>query len=328
MSSVEKFIDANRAVSMDGRGGVTSFVFFPNFRKNILEGYVIVQHGTFNWDASDLHFHQGTKSFNPKPPRQIALVGHGPRKAKLRENETLSYRIMIPRKKINLRKPFTFYYRAPTSGREMVLKEDRSRKNKALFRTGKKKRSRPARRKTALRQRTRKPANVRFSDLFPKNPGGGILAPKQENFLNSLAGGYKFGMSTEEADSVRINDQLKNCKTSQPGAEFCLEREIAFLGERAKMSGLISAKTQTLDNITIEFDRQKENAQDVSNDCLNIQDLLNKKITPLFGQAVLDFNRYVKNFIWSLPEKRELRIISLCKTNDSGVVLLQYRQLP
>ncbi|MFQ5672790.1 MAG: hypothetical protein ACE5G9_06835 [Nitrospinales bacterium] len=304
-------------------------MFFPDFRKNTIEGYVIVQHGTLNWDASDLHFHQGRKSFNPKPPRQITMVGHGPRRARLKENETLNYRILIPRKKINIRKPFTFYYRTPISGQKMTLRENLRRKGKALFQTRKKRRPRPAQRKTAPRQNTRKQANLSFSDLIPKNPGSSdILTPKQEKFLNSLTGGYKFGMSTEEADSVRVNDQLRNCKDSQPGSEFCLERDIAFLGERAKLSGLISSKTQTLNNITIEFDRRKENTKDLSNDCLNIQDLLTRKITPLFGQAELDFNRYVKNFIWHLTDKRELRVIALCKTSDSGVILLQYRQVP
>ena len=132
-------------------------------------------------------------------------------------------------------------------------------------------------------------------------------------------GGYKFGMTLEEADAVREDDVInRDCEFEE--TEACIERRTVLFGEEAVVIAKISSGTHKLNQVLVQFDRM---GSTVAGACkkvlLRIADLLIKT----YGNGAKEEKA---NVVWYLPRGGEVQLTPLCITDDSGMIVVSYRQ--
>ena len=132
-------------------------------------------------------------------------------------------------------------------------------------------------------------------------------------------GGYRFGMTLEEADAVREDDVInRDCQFEN--TETCIERRTVLFGEEAIVIAQISSRTHKLNQIIVQFNRIDST---VAGACKKV--LLN-----IAGPLIKTFGTHIKeegsNFIWYLSRGGEVTLTRLCITDDSGMVIVSYRQ--
>lgn len=132
-------------------------------------------------------------------------------------------------------------------------------------------------------------------------------------------GGYKFGMTLEEADAVRKDDVINRaCEFHE--TEVCIERRTVFFGEEAIITAQISSRTHRLDQVIITFNRIKST---IAGACKKVLHNIAGPLLKTYGTGAKEENN---NFVWHLPQGGEVTLTRLCITEDSGVVVVSYRQ--
>jgi len=130
-------------------------------------------------------------------------------------------------------------------------------------------------------------------------------------------GGYKFGMTLEEADAVRADDMVnKGCDFR--AIEACIERKTQLFGEEAIIIALVSSESHTVNQVNISFNRLSSVAGGAC-----------KKVLSSIGGALIEtFGTNTKengaDITWHLPRGGKVTLTRLCINEDKGMVIVSY----
>jgi hypothetical protein len=126
-------------------------------------------------------------------------------------------------------------------------------------------------------------------------------------------------MTLEEADAVREDDVInRDCEFGKTGA--CIERRTLLFGEEAIVIAQISSRTHKLNQVIVQFNRI---GSTIAGACKKV---LPHIVGPLIKTSGTDAKEEKRNFVWYLPRGGEVILTRLCITDDSGMVIVSYRQ--
>jgi hypothetical protein len=130
-------------------------------------------------------------------------------------------------------------------------------------------------------------------------------------------GGYKFGMTIQEADAVRADDIVnKACEFN--AIEACIERKTEFFGEEATILALVSSQSHKVERVNISFDRTRPATPGACK----------KVLSSIAGPLIKTFGTNTKeegaNITWHFTRGGKVTLARLCINEDMGMVIISY----
>lgn len=144
--------------------------------------------------------------------------------------------------------------------------------------------------------------------VFFIHPASAIDEKSSGSILDSISGGYIFGMSAEEADTVRNDDQLFQCEENYRETETCLEREQVIFGEKGRITALISKNTRTLEQINLSFINPGEPSDNSTFECSYIFNKVLSEVSSSFGKP----KKKRPFYVWKFPSNEKLLLSNMC----------------
>ena len=134
-------------------------------------------------------------------------------------------------------------------------------------------------------------------------------------------GGYKFGMTLEEADAVRPDD-VRQSECKYPGVSLvCLKRQTTLYGEEAEIVVIFSQQGQRVERVQINFFRMTENSTGA---CRSVLKAIAEPLLKTFGTKYLRESEDNLKITWHLPKGGKVVLRKLCVDADFGVVTVTY----
>lgn len=159
-------------------------------------------------------------------------------------------------------------------------------------------------------------AAILFQILVLINSAPNVVAESGRMDRIDGYGGYKFGMTLNEADAVRADDVVnKNCEFTRR-IEACIERKTNLFGEEVIITAQVSSKTHTVEQIIISFLRLELVAPGA---CKNVMSSISGPLLETFGRK---FKENGRDITWHLPRGGTVAFTNLCIDNDKGVVVI------
>ncbi len=138
-----------------------------------------------------------------------------------------------------------------------------------------------------------------------------------ENEIDGF-GYYKFGMTLDEAEKVREDDELTDCDYKTVAK--CLEYDSVFYGEEARVVALISSDTLRINAILVNFDRINTTELKA---CRNV---LKAIAGPLLHKYGTNVEKEGSSHIWNQSNGNRVILSSFSVTDDNGLVVVAYEQ--
>ena len=131
-------------------------------------------------------------------------------------------------------------------------------------------------------------------------------------------GGYRFGMTLEEAAGVREDDVVTDCAFQ--GVFKCLEFEASFYGEAARVIAQIDATTRKLAQVVVQFDLMDRTEPD---GCSGVVEKVLSRLTARYGTDHVSVEKSTGT--WYPSDGGSVSLTNLCVSNSSGIVAVTYR---
>jgi hypothetical protein len=129
---------------------------------------------------------------------------------------------------------------------------------------------------------------------------------------------YEFGMTLEQASSVRNNDKVIDC--AYPGIFKCVEYKTNIYGEVAKIIAQVGKSSKKVDQIVVQFDRMTAIAN--SKSCSLLHNKIFYKVLKKYGG---DFENVVDSVYQQyLPDGGKILYSAQCINDDQGMVVVAY----
>jgi hypothetical protein len=133
-------------------------------------------------------------------------------------------------------------------------------------------------------------------------------------------GGYKFGMTFQEALAVRRDVRITNCEYA--GVEKCLERDATIFGEKANIIVQINKAAKRVNQIVIKFDRI--DVPPGSQSCIKTLESIRRQIIKIYNPA--EAKRDGVQTIWYFPRGGRVVLNNICMTEDRGMIVVTYAE--
>ncbi|WP_223506697.1 hypothetical protein [Pseudomonas sp. GL-RE-29] len=132
--------------------------------------------------------------------------------------------------------------------------------------------------------------------------------------------GYEFGMTLDQANSVRSNDKVTDC--TYVNAFKCIEYETNIYGEAARVIAQVGKASKKIDKVVVNFNYLSAAAK--SKACLSTHKKISARVFEKYGK---NFQSPVQGiYDWYLPDGGRVTYSGMCVTDDQGIVIVSYTQ--